>query len=84
MKLLLFFRCTTQEYVKKFIGFGNLRFGTPNEWINAAKTYNFGRGDVLEGSCIAIAKQGITKVDTSPKFIVSEDKNFLFYQKKMF
>ena len=82
MQLLLFFRCTEQKYAQNFIESGNLRFGTPNEWINAARINNFGRGDSLEGSCIAISKQGITKVEPSQEFLVSEDKGFFFYQRK--
>lgn len=82
LHLLLLFRCTTLEYAQKFIDTGNIRFGTPDEWIKAAQNTNFGRGDFLEGSCCAISKCGIKEVNPSPEFVVKEDKGFIFYQKK--
>lgn len=51
---LMFFRCTTQEFAERFIETGNIRFGTPKEWIDYYKKNGSGRGDLLEG-CFASA-----------------------------
>jgi tetratricopeptide (TPR) repeat protein len=51
--MLLFFRCTTNYYAKKFISTGNIRFATPSEWIKAYKNGSDGRGDLLEGTFLA-------------------------------
>lgn len=82
MKLLLFFRCTTLDYAQKFVDYGNIRFGTPEEWIVADKEKYFGRGDALEGTCLAISKHGIEKELPNFEFVVKESENFIFYQRK--
>lgn len=51
-KPLMLFRCTTQEFAERFIKSGNIRFGTPKEWIDCYKKSGNGRGDLLEG-CFA-------------------------------
>jgi len=51
---LMLFRCTTLEYAEHFLETGNIRFGTPQEWIDYFKTHGDGRGDLLEGSFASI------------------------------
>lgn len=53
-EMFMLFRCTTQEYAERFLKTGNIRFGTPQEWINYYKEHGDGRGDLLEGSFASI------------------------------
>lgn len=45
----MLFRCTSLLYAERFLKTGNIRFGTPQEWINDYKVSGDGRGDLLEG-----------------------------------
>lgn len=51
---IMLFRCTTQEYAERFLATGNIRFGTPQEWIDYYKEHGDGRGDLLEGAFASI------------------------------
>ncbi|KAB0444481.1 hypothetical protein [Lysinibacillus fusiformis] len=47
---LLVFRCTTQKYAENFLKKGEIKFGTPESWVNYAFEKGDGRGDKLEGT----------------------------------
>lgn len=50
-KTLMLLKCVTkQKYAKDFLEFGKLKFGKPQEWIDAWEKEGSGRGDLLEGS----------------------------------
>lgn len=44
------FRCTTSKYADDFVTKGEIKFSTPQSWVDWAKDYGDGRGDMLEGT----------------------------------
>lgn len=62
---LMLLKCVTkQKYAKDFLEYGKLKFGKPQEWIDAWEKEGSGRGDLLEGSFASI----ISKNDEKAKF----------------
>jgi hypothetical protein len=48
-KTLALFRCTEKQYAESFCTYGNMKFNTPQYWIELEKKEGKGRGDSLEG-----------------------------------
>lgn len=49
----LVLRCTTQRYAHAFRDFGQIKFSTPESWVQYEEEYGDGRGDKLEGTIAA-------------------------------
>lgn len=45
---------TNKKFAEDFLNFGKIKFGVPQEWINAWNSEGSGRGDLLEGSFACI------------------------------
>lgn len=48
MKTFMLFRCTESKYADSFRSAGNMKFNTPQYWIDLEKKEGKGRGDLLE------------------------------------
>lgn len=82
LKILMLFRCTTQEYAERFIHTGNIRFGTPKEWIDYYQKSGNGRGDLLEGCFASIPdsiKPNIAISNRNNVYIVHDELNRRYY-----
>lgn len=44
------FRCMQRKYGHSFVEKGQIKFSTPNSWVEYAKQHGEGRGDLLEGT----------------------------------
>lgn len=49
LKTKCLFRCTERQYADAFCATGNMKFNTPQYWIDLEKSEGKGRGDLLEG-----------------------------------
>ncbi|WP_300349148.1 hypothetical protein [Clostridium sp.] len=55
-KTIMLLKCfTNKKYAQDFLDSGKLKFGNPQEWIEAWEKEGSGRGDLLEGSFASIA-----------------------------
>lgn len=67
----ILFRCTQKKYANDFLK-GKIRFNQPKAWIKIEEDGNKGRGDSLEGVCLA------TNKDDNSKFIKDMKNNEAF------
>lgn len=51
LRTLALFRCTEKQYAQSFCTTGNMKFNTPQYWIDLEKKEGKGRGDLMEGVC---------------------------------
>lgn len=57
-------KCVTKKrYAKDFLELGKLKFGNPQEWIDAWKEEGSGRGDLLEGSFASIISENYVQAN---------------------
>lgn len=63
-KTIMLLKCVTnQKYAEDFLEFGKLKFGKPQEWIDAWEKEGSGRGDLLEGSFASIVRSNYRQAD---------------------
>lgn len=86
---LMLLKCVTnKKYANDFLEHGRLRFGRPQEWIDAWETEGSGRGDLLEGSFASVTKDNYRLADfykllrTNSIEVVDPRNNNIHFQSK--
>ncbi len=74
-------RCTTKEKAERLVELGEIKFNTPQSWVEYEEKYGKGRGDVLEGAFAFCRYDDITQiVDFASRYSLNDGDIFL-YQK---
>ena len=60
--MILKIRLTEAVYAKSFIEKGQIKFNTPQNWVNYSKTHQEGRGDYFEGAVVCGCVDEIDKI----------------------
>ena len=78
----LVLRCTKKKYAKAFLEKGQIKFSTPQSWVEYGKKYGDGRGDCLEGTIACFNNLDFeNKISILKKYEFYNNKNNLIKMK---